>query len=155
MSRVPSLTVLGLIIPEKIVSPCVTLMAPVGPAASDAPRCVARKLGRYRITVTPKGALHGLVTFHLKGRNVTGVRWCVDTRRAGRSGKSWEWVHARGRAYSVYLWAQPRWGVHLWGRHTVEARFSVKNSCGKVRSVRVERLYFNHDPRPDDPIFAH
>ena len=28
-------------------------------------------------------------------------------------------------------------------------------SCGNVRSVRVQRLYFNHDPRPHDPLFAH
>jgi len=32
---------------------------------------------------------------------------------------------------------------------------AVKNSCGKVRPVRVTRLYFNHDPLPNDPIFAH
>jgi hypothetical protein len=124
-------------------------------ATAKAPRCVARKLGRYRITVTPKGALHGLVTFHLKGRAASQVRWFVDTRRAAKSARTWEWVHDHGRAYSVYLWAQKRWGVHLWGRHTIEARFKVKDSCGRVRSARVERLYFNHDPRPDDPIFAH
>ena len=53
------------------------------------------------------------------------------------------------------LRAQQRWGVHLWGRHTIEARFKVTDSCGSVRSVRVQRLYFNHDPLPDDPIFAH
>jgi hypothetical protein len=122
--------------------------------AAEAP-CVARKLGRYRITVTPKGALHGLVTFHLKGKGARNVRWYVDTRRAGKSRKSWEWVHHHGRAYSIYLWAQQRWGVHLWGRHTVEAHFKVKNSCGRLRSVRAQLLYFNHDPRPDDPIFAH
>jgi hypothetical protein len=120
-----------------------------------APRCVARKLGRYRITVTPKGALHGLVTFHLKGHGARNVRWFVDTRVAGKSGKSWEWIHDQGRAYSIYLWARPRWGFHLWGRHTVEARFQVENSCGKLRAVRAQLLYFNHDPRPDDPIFAH
>jgi hypothetical protein len=121
----------------------------------QAPRCVPRKLGRYRITVTPKHAKHGLVTFHLHGRSVRNVRWYVDTRVAAKTRKSWEWAHNHGRAYSVYLWAQKRWGVHLWGRHTIEARFKVTNSCGKVRSVRVQRLYFNHDPLPNDPIFAH
>jgi hypothetical protein len=117
--------------------------------------CVPRKLGRYRITVTPKGQMHGLVTFHLKGRGVRHVRWFVDTHRAAKTRTSWEWLHNHGRAYSIYLWARQRWGVHLWGRHTVEARFQVKNSCGKVRAVRIQKLYFNHDPRPDDPIFAH
>jgi hypothetical protein len=144
-------------------TPTPTPKPPVTPPADqavkgtsvNAPRCVPRKLGRYRITVTPKGAKHGLVTFHLKGHGVRNVRWFVDTRVAGKSGKSWEWVRNHGRAYSIYLWARQRWGVHLWGRHTIEARFKVKNSCGKVRSVRVQRLYFNHDPRPDDPIFAH
>jgi hypothetical protein len=119
---------------------------------------VPAKLSRYRITVTPKHQMHGLVTFHLKGKKVTRVshvRWFIDTRRAGLSGKTWEWTRHHGRDYSIYLWAQERWGVHLWGRHTIEARFRVKNSCGKVRSVRVTKLYFNHDPLPDDPIFAH
>ena len=37
----------------------------------------------------------------------------------------------------------------------VSVRFKVKNSCGQVRSRRVQRLYFNHDPLPNDPIFAH
>ena len=123
--------------------------------AVKAPRCVPRKLGRYRITVTPKGAKHGLVTFHLKGHGVRNVRWFVDTRRAVKTNTSWEWLRRGGRDYFIYLWAQPRWGVHLWGRHTIEARFTVKNSCGKVRPVRVTRLYFNHDPLPNDPIFAH
>jgi hypothetical protein len=117
--------------------------------------CVRGNLGRYRITVTPKHALHGLVRFHLHGARVSRVRWYVDTRRAGLSGKRWEFIRQRGRAYGIYLWAQERWGVHLWGRHTIEARFQVKDSCGTARAVRVQRLYFNHDPRPDDPIFAH
>jgi hypothetical protein len=119
---------------------------------------VPRKLGRYRITVTPKGAKHGLVTFHLKGkgvRKVRNVRWFVDTRRAAKTNRSWEWLRNNGRDYFIYLWAQPRWGIHLWGRHTIEAHFKVTNSCGKVRPVRVQRLYFNHDPLPNDPIFAH
>jgi hypothetical protein len=120
-----------------------------------APRCKPRKLGHHRITVTPKGRRHGLVTFHLKGHGVHKVRWYIDTRRAGKSGQPWEWLSNHGRAYHIYLWVQPRWGLHLWGRHTIEARFNVRNSCGKVRSVRVQRLYFNHDPRSDDPIFAH
>jgi hypothetical protein len=108
--------------------------------------CVPKKLGRYRITVTPKGATHGLVTFHLKGRGASRIRWYVDTRRAGVSGQKWEWLRQHGRAYSVYLWAQERWGEKLWGRHPIEARFRVKNSCGKARAVHVERTYFNHDP---------
>jgi hypothetical protein len=120
------------------------------------PRCVARKLGHYRITVTPRHQHHGLVTFHLKGHGtVHKVRWYIDTRGAGKSGKAWEWLTNHGRDYHIYLWVQPRWGAHLWGRHTIEARFNVTNSCGKVRAVRATRLYFNHDPRPDDPIFAH
>ena len=118
-------------------------------------QCVPKKLGKYRITVTPKHALHGLVTFHLRGPGVSHVRWFIDTRRAGASGKKWEWLRRGGRDYSVYLWAQERWGEHLWGRHTIEARFRVKDSCGRARAARVQRLYFNHDPLPDDPIFAH
>jgi hypothetical protein len=136
-----------------VVTPPV--VATEGAVAQKAPRCVPKKLGRYRITVTPKHAMHGLVTFHLRGHGVRQVRWYVDTRRAAQSARTWEYVRRNGRAYSVYLWAQERWGVHLWGRHTVEARFRVTNSCGKVRAVRVQRLYFNHDPLPDDPIFAH
>jgi hypothetical protein len=149
--------------PTPTPTPIPTPQPPVTPPAKEsvedtsvkAPACVPRKLGRHRITVTPKHARHGLVTFHLHGRGVRNVRWYVDTRGAGKSGKSWEWMRHHGRAYSVYLWAQKRWGVHLWGRHTIEARFKVTNSCGKVRAVRAQRLYFNHDPRPDDPIFAH
>jgi hypothetical protein len=99
--------------------------------------------------------MHGLVTFHLQGQGVRSVRWFVDTHAAGTSRKTWEWVNQHGRAYHIYLWAKPRWGLHLWGRHTVEARFAVKDSCGRVRSLRIQRLYFNHDPLPDDPIFAH
>ncbi len=124
-------------------------------AVLAAEECKPHKLGRYQITVTPKGQLHGLVTFHLKGQGVRNVRWYVDTRAAGTSKKSWEWVNNGGRAYHIYLWARERWGKHLWGRHTIEARFQVKNNCGTLRTVRVQRLYFNHDPRPDDPIFAH
>jgi hypothetical protein len=119
---------------------------------------VARKLGRYRITVTPKGRRHGLVTFHLKGHGASQarqIRWYIDTRRAGTSTQPWEHVRNHGRSYSIYLWVQERWGIHLWGRHTIEAHFNVTNSCGKVRAVRVQQLYFNHDPLPDDPIFAH
>ena len=114
-----------------------------------------KKLGQYQITVTPKGALHGLVTFHLKGRGASKVRWFVDTRRAAKTNRRWEWLSKDGRHYSIYLWAQERWGEHLWGRHTIEAKFSVKDSCGKARAVRVSKLYFNHDPLPNDPIFAH
>jgi hypothetical protein len=121
-------------------------------AAED---CTPRKLPKYRITVTPKGAMHGLVHFHLKGAGVRDVRWFVDTRAAARTRKSWEWVNNHGRTYHIYLWAQERWGKHLWGRHTVAARFKVKDSCGRLRSIGVQRLYFNHDPLPDDPIFAH
>jgi len=117
--------------------------------------CVPGALGRYRITVTPKHQLHGLVTFHLRGARTSHVRWFVDTRRAGQSGKRWESIRRHGRAYHIYLWARPRWGKHLWGRHTVEARFRITDSCGTAHAVRVQRLYFNHDPRPDDPIFAH
>jgi hypothetical protein len=117
--------------------------------------CVPAALGRYRVTVTPKHQLHGLVTFHLRGARTSHIRWYVDTRRAGRSGKRWEFIRRHGRAYGIYLWAQQRWGKHLWGRHTVEARFRVTDSCGMARAVRVQRLYFNHDPLPDDPIFAH
>jgi hypothetical protein len=126
----------------------------VAGATSSGP-CVRGKLGRYRITVAPKHALHGLVRFHLHGPRVSRVRWYVDTRRAGLSGKRWEFIRRHGRTYGVYLWAQERWGVHLWGRHTIEARFRVKDACGATRAARVQRLYFNHDPRPDDPIFAH
>jgi hypothetical protein len=116
---------------------------------------VAKKLPTFRLTVTPKNAMHGLVTFHLRGPGAGQVRWFIDTRRAGLSGKKWEWLRHGGRDYSVYLWAQARWGQHLWGRHTIEARVRVKDSCGKARAVRVQRLYFNHDPLPNDPIFAH
>ena len=103
----------------------------------------------------PKGAKHGLVTFHLKGKGATNIRWYVDTRRAGAKRQTWEWTTGNGRHYFIYLWAQQRWGEHLWGRHTIEAKFTVKDSCGKARAVRVSKLYFNHDPLPDDPIFAH
>lgn len=126
----------------------------VAGATASAP-CMRGKLGRYRITVAPKHALHGLVRFHLHGPRVSHVRWYVDTRRAGFSGKRWEFIRSHGRTYGIYLWAQERWGVHLWGRHTIEARFRVKDACGATRAARVQRLYFNHDPRPDDPIFAH
>jgi hypothetical protein len=34
-------------------------------------------------------------------------------------------------------------------------RFRVKDSCGNARAARAQKLYFNHDPRPDDPVFAH
>jgi hypothetical protein len=127
--------------------------AVLGETESSAP-CVPQKLGKFRITVTPKGALHGLVTFHLKGNGARKIRWYVDTRRAAKTNKRWEWTRQRGRQYSIYLWAQQRWGEHLWGRHTIEARFKVKDSCGKARAVRVTKLYFNHDPLPNDPIFA-
>ncbi|MBW8712118.1 MAG: hypothetical protein JF631_14185, partial [Mycobacterium sp.] len=105
--------------------------------------------------VTPKHALHGLVTFHLHGPHISHVRWFIDTRRAGTSDKKWEWLRRGGRDYSVYLWAQERWGEHLWGRHTIEARFRVKDSCGRARAARAQRLYFKHDPLRHDPIFAH
>jgi len=131
-----------------------TQNAVLGGGSQSAP-CVPKKLGRYSITVTPKHQKHGLVTFHLHGRDIKNVRWFIDTRRAGLSGKSWEWTRRGGRDYSIYLWVRDRWGKHLWGRHTIEARFTVKNSCGKARAVRVTRLYFNHDPLPNDPIFAH
>jgi hypothetical protein len=123
-------------------------------ATQTAP-CVPKKFGKFRITVTPKGAKHGLVTFHLKGRGATHVRWYVDTQRAAKANKRWEWLSRSGRDYSIYLWAQQRWGKHLWGRHTIEAAFRVENSCGNARAVRVTKLYFNHDPLPNDPIFAH
>jgi hypothetical protein len=128
---------------------------PQGDVLGESGQCVPKKLRKYRVTVTPKHALHGLVTFHLHGPGVSHVRWFVDTRRAGVSGKKWEWLRRGGRDYSVYLWAQERWGEHLWGRHTIEARFRVKDSCGRARAARAQRLYFNHDPLPDDPIFAH
>ena len=38
--------------------------------------------------------LHGLVTFHLRGARTSHVRWYVDTRRAGLSGKRWEFIRA-------------------------------------------------------------
>jgi hypothetical protein len=41
------------------------------------------------------------------------------------------------------------------GRHTIEARFHVPDSCGTSRTARVQLPYFNHDARPDDPMFAH
>ena len=114
-----------------------------------------KKLGQYQITVTPKGALHGLVTFHLKGRGASQGP-LVRRHPPGRQDEqAWEWLSKDGRHYSIYLWAQQRWGEHLWGRHTIEAKFSVKDSCGKARAVRVSKLYFNHDPLPNDPIFAH
>jgi hypothetical protein len=31
----------------------------------------------------------------------------------------------------------------------------VKDSCGKARTAHVQKLYFNRDPLPNDPIFAH
>jgi hypothetical protein len=91
----------------------------------------------------------------LKGKGATNIRWYVDTRRAGAKRQTWEWTTGNGRHYFIYLWAQQRWGEHLWGRHTIEAKFTVKDSCGKARAVRVTKLYFNHDPLPNDPIFAH
>jgi hypothetical protein len=122
---------------------------------TETSKCVPKKLGKFRITQTPKGAKHGLVTFHLKGKGATNIRWYVDTRRAAAKRKTWEWTTGNGRHYFIYLWAQQRWGEHLWGRHTVEAKFTVKDSCGTARAVRVSKLYFNHDPLPNDPIFAH
>ena len=144
--------------PSSPAPPAVAPPAPqgavLGETESSGP-CVPRKLGKYRITVTPKGAKHGLVTFHLQGRGAGHVRWFVDTRRAAKANKRWEWLSKDGRHYSIYLWAQQRWGEHLWGRHTIEAKFRVKDSCGNARAVRVTKLYFNHDPLPNDPIFAH
>jgi hypothetical protein len=75
---------------------------------TESSQCVPKKLGKYRITVTPKGALHGLVTFHLHGHGISHVRWYVDTRRAGLSGKKWEWLSQNGRAYHIFLWARER-----------------------------------------------
>ena len=94
-----------------------------------------KKLGKFRITQTPKGAKHGLVTFHLKGKGASNIRWYVDTRRAGAKRQTWEWTTGNGRHYFIYLWAQQRWGEHLWGRHTIEAKFTVKDSCGTARAV--------------------
>jgi hypothetical protein len=136
--------------------------APAPPAASTQPvtrttpaACVYAKPSRYRITVTPRHQRHGLVRFRLHGPSVSHIQWYVDTKRAGLSGKSWEFLPRHGREYGVYFWVQQRWGRHLWGRHTIEARFRVIGSCGKARAARVQLLYFNHDPRPDDPVFAH
>ena len=83
-----------------------------------------KKLGKYRITVTPKGAMHGLVTFHLKGQGASKVRWFVDTRRAGQVGQE-VGVAATTTAASTASTCgrRQRWGEHLWGRHTIEARF--------------------------------
>jgi hypothetical protein len=136
--------------PATVVSPQSAVLG-----QSESAPCVPKKLAKYRITVTPKGAKHGLVTFHLKGPRATKIRWFVDTRRAAKTNQRWEWLSKHGRNYSIYLWAQQRWGEHLWGRHTIEAKFQVKDSCGKARAVRVSKLYFNHDPLPNDPIFAH
>lgn len=155
--------------PPTTSTPPAPLPASVAPPAATAPQpsqggvlgesesgqCVPAKLGRYRITATPKNAVHGLVTFQLHGRGVSHVRWYVDKRRAGVSGAKWEWLRQHGRTYSVYLWAQPRFGEHLWGRHTIEARFHVKDSCGATRAVRAQQLFFNHDPLPEDPLFVH
>jgi hypothetical protein len=134
-------------------SPAPPAAAPVGGGAAGSV-CERAKSGRYRITVTPRHAKHGLVRFRLYGPRVSHVRWYIDTRPAGRSGKRWEFVRRGGREYGVYLWARERWGEHLWGRHTIEARFRVEDSCGDARTARAQRLYFNRDPRPDDPIFA-
>jgi hypothetical protein len=142
--------------PAPLVPPTTSSAPPHGAVLGETESaCVPKKLGKFRITVTPKGAKHGLVTFHLKGRGATKIRWYVDTRRAAKTNQRWEWLSNHGRNYSIYLWAQQRWGEHLWGRHTVEAKFTVKDSCGKARAVHVSKLYFNHDPLPNDPIFAH
>jgi hypothetical protein len=149
--------------PAPPVAPPASPAPPATPAPPDKPQihvlpeCQASKPkpSNYRITVTPKGALHGLVHFHLNGPGATKIRWYVDTRRAGTSPKKWEWLSNHGRTYNIFLWARARWGEHLWGRHTIEAKFQVKDSCGNVHAARVQKLYFNHDPRPDDPIFAH
>jgi hypothetical protein len=139
------------------VPPTTTSAPPHGAVLgeTESSRCVPKKLGKFRITQTPKGAKHGLVTFHLKGAGATKIRWFVDTRRAAKTNKRWEWLSKDARHYSIYLWAQQRWGEHLWGRHTIEAKFTVKDSCGKARAAHVSKLYFNHDPLPNDPIFAH
>jgi hypothetical protein len=146
--------------PAAATPPAAAAPAPPAPQGgvlgdTESHQCVAKKLPKYHVTVTPKHQMHGLVTFHLRGPGASHVRWYIDTHRAGLSGQKWEWLRRGGRDYSVYLWVQARWGQHLWGRHTIEARFRVKDSCGKARAVRVQRVYFNHDPLPNDPIFAH
>ena len=85
------------------------------------------------------------------------MRWYVDTR-VGRQVRAspGSGCTPPGRAYFIFLWAQERWGVHLWGRHTIEARFQVEELLRQgPRGCGCPELYFNHDPRPDDPIFAH
>ena len=95
---------------------------------------------------------HGLVTFHLKGKGASNIRWYVDTRRAGAKRQTWEWTTGNGRPTSSTCGRSSAGAAPLGPPHG--RGNSVKDSCGTARAVRVSKLYFNHDPLPNDPIFA-
>jgi hypothetical protein len=111
---------------------------PCGCTPKPPVRCVP---GHYRITVTPRHALHGPVTFRLIGPHSRHVRWYVDHVRHGVRGHAWEHVSHHGRRWWIYLWVQDVWGRDLWGRHNVTVTFTTP--CGR-RKLKVS--YFNHDP---------
>ena len=123
---------------------------------TETSKCVPKKLGKFRITRHAQGR-------PARARDVPPEGQAAPPTSAGSSTPAAPAPSARrgsgspgtAATTSIYLWAQQRWGEHLWGRHTIEAKFTVKDSCGKARAVRVSKLYFNHDPLPNDPIFAH
>lgn len=110
------------------------------------PVCPDTSTNRYKITVTPKHAAHGLVTFKLHGPHVRKVRWYVDMERRGISKVRWETLSGKADStYKVWLFSTEVWGKQLWGNHWVAVRATV-GPKGCAHSVSVRLKYFNNDP---------
>lgn len=137
--------------PEPPTTPPVPPAPPVPPVTPPTPPvppkvCPDTSADRYKITVTPRHATHGRVTFKLKGPHVRKVRWYVDLKRRGVSGVRWETLSGKGdRTYRVYLFSKEVWGPALWGEHWVTVRATVgPKGCG--HSVSKKLKFFNNDP---------
>lgn len=137
--------------PVPPVPPVVPPVPPVPPTPPVPPvppvkPCPDTSANRYKITVTPKHAAHGRVTFRLHGPHVRKVRWYVDMERRGISKVRWETVSGKaGSTYKVWLFSTEVWGKALWGQHWVTVRATV-GPKGCAHSVSVRLKFFNNDP---------
>ena len=102
-----------------------------GPGEAEKARMRAQEAREVPHHRHAEASLHGLVTFHLKGHGARNVRWFVDTRRAVKTNKSWEWLRRGGRDYASTCGRRSAGACTSGAATPIEAQFTVKNSCGK------------------------